>query len=144
MDMTISIVDNGTADDLRSLRTWLLDADGLRGRVDLLERPPLSGELGPVLDAILVALGPGGAVTGVIAGVLSWIRHRTSDVNLKVTQTDGRSFEVSARRVRRLDADDLRLEIDQLSHVLDTAASIDGPSQSSGPDRRLPLRDDAD
>ncbi len=123
MGVTVVITENGTADDLRSLRSWLLDTDSLRGRVDLVERPPDPGQLGPALEALVVILGPGGAATALSAALLSWIRHRTSDLQLKLTQENGRSVELSARRVRALNADALRTQIEQLTRTLDSGSS---------------------
>jgi hypothetical protein len=126
VNATISIAEIGSADDLRSMRAWLLDTDGLRGRVNAVQRPPTSDELGPVLEAVLVAAGPGGAATSLAAALLTWIRHRTSDVNLKITHGDGTSLEISARRIQRLTADGLRTEIEQLSQALDNTTSATG------------------
>jgi hypothetical protein len=102
----------------------LIDADGLRGRVHLRERSPAVDELGPTLEAVTVALGSGGAITGLMAALVSWIRHRTVDIDLKITRDDGTSFELSAKRLRGLDAERIAAEIERMNRLL---ASRSGP-----------------
>ncbi|MFE3263662.1 hypothetical protein [Streptomyces sp. NPDC059215] len=120
------------ADDLRSLHDWLGDTDGIRGRVGLAESPPVPGSLGPVTDGLLVALGPGGAVTALATTLVAWTRQRRSEVTLKVTRSDGVSFELSGKRIRLLGDAELRRLVDQLATQLDPAepapGTDDGPS----------------
>ncbi|MBY8861215.1 hypothetical protein K7711_32390 [Nocardia sp. CA2R105] len=63
--------DTDAADQLRSLCGWMADADGLRGRVTGRERAPEPGTLGPVLESVLVALGPGGVATAIATTVIA-------------------------------------------------------------------------
>ena len=127
-------VDEGPgADELRSLQGWLGDVDEVRGRVDLAEGPPAPGSLGPAADGLLVALGPGGAVTALATTLVAWIRQRRSEVTLKVTRSDGASFEVSAKRVQLLDGADLRGLVDQLATQLDPDDLRAGPGTDAGP-----------
>ncbi|MFQ3556617.1 hypothetical protein QZN11_07410 [Streptomyces gramineus] len=120
------------ADDLRSIHDWLGDTDEIRGRVGLAESPPVPGSLGPVTEGLLVALGPGGAVTALATTLLAWIRQRRSEVTLKVTRSDGASFELTGKRIRLLGDAELRQLVDQLKTQLDPAepaqATGDGPS----------------
>jgi hypothetical protein len=126
MDMNLSVaadvivrLDDETTDELRSLRAWLVGEDELRGRVTMVEQPPRPGELGPVTDALLVALGQGGAATVLAAGLVSWLRSRHGDINITAERRgDQTKIQVSAKRVRGLDADGLRSEIDRLGHAL--------------------------
>ena len=71
----IVIVDGGE-NDLRSLYGWLRNEDDLRGCVRL-SRPPIGDEeMGTGPDAIMVALGSGGALTVLASAVPTWLRQR--------------------------------------------------------------------
>lgn len=118
--VSIGFSGNGSFDDLLSLRTWLHGEDELRGRVTPHERPPGQGELGTIVDMLVVSVGPGGAVAALAAGVLSWLRSRTSDIDLEITKPDGSSVKISAKRVRKLNPEALRREIDKLCRALDS------------------------
>ena len=87
------------AGELVSLKQWLTRDDELRGRVTV-SQPQLSVDgMGGVADAVVVALGSGGAAT-VLAGSLSvWLRSRRADVTIEVTGPDGRNVRVVAKRV---------------------------------------------
>ncbi|WP_063736600.1 effector-associated constant component EACC1 [Kitasatospora aureofaciens] len=111
MDLTLTAAGGQGADELRSLQAWLADVDELRGRVALVESPPVPGTLGPVLDALVVALGPGGAATALATAVFSWIRQRRGEVTLKISRPDGAAVEISAKRVQGIDGSSLRLEV---------------------------------
>jgi hypothetical protein len=119
LDIQVTAHADQPVEELRSLWEWLGDVDVLRGRVRPLESPPVPGTLGPVLDALSVALGPAGAVTGLTTALLSWIRYRTTDVSLRLNRPGGGSIEISAKRVRALDASALHAEVEQLSRALD-------------------------
>jgi hypothetical protein len=118
------------ADELRSLRAWLVDVDELRGRVDLVESPPVPRTLGPVFDALAVALGPGGAATALATAVFSWIRQRRGEVTLKITRPDGAAVEISAKRVRGMDDGSLRALLAEAARALE---ATDSPGEVEGP-----------
>lgn len=99
MDVTLEVEGHRAADELRSLREWLLNEDGLRGRVRLVDGPVVPGTLGSGVEALAVVLAPGGIATAVASVLIAWIRHRTSDVTLKVTRPDGTSYELSVTDV---------------------------------------------
>jgi Effector Associated Constant Component 1 len=94
-----------SADDLRSLRLWMLDVCGLRGPIDLRPAAARPGEMGSVTDALVVAAGSGGALTSLAGALVSWLRHRTSDVTIKVVRPDGSVLEFEGRRVRGVGAE---------------------------------------
>ncbi|WP_225834906.1 hypothetical protein [Streptomyces sp. NK08204] len=114
MDVVLVAEEPGAADQLRSLRQWLAGDQLLRGRVEARERGPEPGTLGPVLEALVVALGPGGAATAFATGVIAWLRSRRGEVHLKMTLPDGRSLELTAKRVAGLDAAALRQQVTDL------------------------------
>lgn len=129
---------NGSADALRSLRSWLLEADERVGRVELRHAEPQPGQLGSLTDALVVALGSGGAGTALASVLITWLRHRTTDLTIKVTRADGSSFEVSGQRLRRIDAPALGAEVQRLTGQLTGTGSAavlppgDGPADTGG------------
>jgi len=120
VDVEVRAEGQDAADQLRSLRGWLADVDQLRGRVSARESPPPPGALGPVLDALGVALGPAGAATAFASAVIAWLRSRRGEVRVKVTLGDGRSVELAAKNVSGLDA----AALDR--HVIQIAALLEG------------------
>ncbi|MGW2557894.1 effector-associated constant component EACC1 [Streptomyces sp. NPDC001514] len=131
--MDIAVIAEGpdAGDRLRSLQEWLSGIEELRGRVDGKERPPEPGTLGPVLDALTVALGPAGAATAFATGLIAWLRTRRGDVHIKVTLPDRSSLELTAKRVSRLDADALQQQVAEVADLLSRQQGDAG-----GPERR--------
>lgn len=119
MDFAVTTEGPKAGDHLRSLHEWLADAEELRGRVDGRERPPEAGTLGPVLEALAVALGPAGAATAFATGLVAWLRTRRGDVRIKVTVPDRGSVELTATRVAGLDADALRQQVAEVIELVD-------------------------
>jgi hypothetical protein len=117
--VTITTPEGSSADELRSLRVWLHNEDGLRGVVAPVERIRTPGQLGPALEMLVASLTPGIA-TGFSAGIMYWIRHRSSDIDVMLTKSDGTSIKISAKRIRKLDSNGLRAEIEQLRQTLES------------------------
>jgi membrane-associated two-gene conflict system component 1 (EACC1) len=119
MDVTVSVVGrDGAAEEIRSLFTWLAGEEKFRGRVRLVEVAPQPGTLGGWPEALVVALGQGGAVTVLASAVIAWIRHRTSDMKCTLTRPDGTSVELTAIRVRSTDLTGVGDLVEQVSAVL--------------------------
>lgn len=119
VEITVEADNVQSEPELRSLRTWLVEEEDLRGRVTLRSGAPVPGTLGPVADILAVSLAPGG-VAAVFAGALvSYIRHRTGDATYKLTRADGSQLEVSARRVRGLDAPGVQAMVTELTLSLE-------------------------
>ena len=116
--MTLNTDGPKAADQLRSLHAWLADVDELRGRVGCKESPPEKGTLGPLLEALTVALGPGAAATALATTVIAWLRTRRGEIHIKVTLPDHRSVELSARNVADLDAAALRQQVADVAVLL--------------------------
>ncbi|MBB5958381.1 hypothetical protein FHS29_004989 [Saccharothrix tamanrassetensis] len=102
MDLVLTVEEPAGADELRDLHRALSGEAELRGRVRLRQRPPAPGTLGPVVEAVEVALAPGGALTVLTGAVLVWLRHRRGTVKVKVTRGKD-TVEVTAQRIRELD-----------------------------------------
>ena len=78
-----------------------------------------------VIQILSVALGSGG-VGAVLAGALStWLSQRTSDVELTISEPNGRRVEVDAHRVR--DTPEL---LRQIAQMLDGTSPDDGKADS--------------
>jgi hypothetical protein len=113
------------ADDTRSLLAWLAEEGGLRGRVTPQEKPPVPGTLGPVLDGLVVALGSGGAATGLTTALVAWIRSRHGAVTVKATRPDGASAEISTKLVRPMTPEELRTFVADTSRILEGGQTLD-------------------
>ncbi len=112
IDLSLEGAD-ASADELRSLQSWLAEEDELRGLVQGRESPPAADRLGPVLEALEVVTGPAAGV--MTASVVAWLRSRVGDVKLIVTPRRGERIELQAKNVRSLDAEELSALTAQLT-----------------------------
>jgi hypothetical protein len=117
--ITIEVAGDRAADEFRSLRDWLVAEEELRGQVRLELPPPDPGALGSVVEALTVALGPGGVATAAASVLISWLRRRTGNVSVKVVRTDGTSAEFSATHVSGLNATEVQRITADLSRSLE-------------------------
>jgi hypothetical protein len=125
LNITLTITDSGP-DELRALRAWLTQEEQLRGRVTLTqEGPPEPGTLGLALEALSVSIESGGAVTVLIAGIMSWIRqrygqrHRASTTIIKLRRADGAMVEISAATAGTWSTAEIAAQVRQLAEDLD-------------------------
>jgi hypothetical protein len=123
--ITLTMTDSDL-DQLRALRAWLTQEEQLRGRVTLIqEGPPEPGTLGMALEALSVSIESGGAVTVLIAGIMSWIRQRygqrdrASTTVIKLRRADGASVEISADIAGTWSTAEVAAQIRQLVQDLD-------------------------
>lgn len=107
-----------SADELRSLRQWLVAEESLRGRVRLVSGPPPEGTLGAGLDALMVALGNVGAFTGFATVAVTWLKRRAGRMEVKITRADGSTVVVSSDLVLPQTAQELRETADRLARDL--------------------------
>ncbi|MET7718414.1 hypothetical protein [Streptomyces sp. NPDC005407] len=118
MIVLVSTLDSKATEELRSLRSELQAEDAWRGRVELVERPPARGTLGPVLEALQLVLEPGTAAP-FLAALVAWLRWRTSDIELTVRRTDdSTTVKLSGKRLKDQDAAALAAELDRLTKHL--------------------------
>ncbi|MEV0679125.1 hypothetical protein AB0I60_21655 [Actinosynnema sp. NPDC050436] len=115
--------------ELESLAEWLADVDELRGKVQAVESAPPTGTLGPLLDALEVALGPGGAAAAVAASVIAWLRSRAGRITVTLERPDGTKVSVDAVRVRGLRPDDVRAEVEGLLKAIEPPDEVPGDRQ---------------
>lgn len=129
VELAITVVGGAGADELRSLHAWLVREDELRGRVALVEPPPERGALGSIPEALAVALGPGGVATALAGVLVTWLRHRTTDLTLRAGRKDGATVvELSVRRMRDMDPAAVQQQVRTLSRLLAEAeeTTLDG------------------
>lgn len=131
MEVMVAFIGDVASDQLRSLRTWLTAEDVLRGQVNLVECPPGPGTLGGgMVEAVSVALGSGGAVTALVAGVVSWVRaradrrHPAVPLSVKLTFADGASVEISTTVAGQWPAEELASQLDHLTAMVATKARL--------------------
>jgi hypothetical protein len=119
MKCEIAVRGANSADLTRDLISWLVEEPSLRGRVFIVECDPPAYTLGPVAVALEAALEPGGAVTALATIVITWLRCRTGKVSLSIWGRNSRpDLNVTAERVKNLDAEGIRDLIVQISDVL--------------------------
>jgi Effector Associated Constant Component 1 len=108
---TGSVAVGGSDEDLRSLAKWLRDEDALRGRVSLAERPVAAGQMGGVLDSVVVVLTSANAGL-LVKSLFGWLgrRREAAGVALKVRNARGAEIELKCGSAADATAviDDLR------------------------------------
>lgn len=84
----VAITVPGSSDELRQLAAWLRDEDELRGRVRLAEGTIQAGQLGGVLDSVVVAVTSGSAAT-FCTSLFGWLgrREEAQKVSLKIKRS---------------------------------------------------------
>lgn len=104
------IITADSSEELRDLAEYLLDTDELRGRVRQRQRPPGPEDMGPVLDALEIVVGPSGITAASAAAIIAWVRSRRPTMRLRVrSSADGvRTVDLDARGVIALDAEGLQ------------------------------------
>lgn len=100
--MSVRLLLSGSAEaaELESLESWLAGEPELAGRVRRLREPPRSGQMGTLTEALIVAVGAGGALTALATSLRAWFAHpRRSDIRLTLRRPDGTTLEIDAHRV---------------------------------------------
>jgi Effector Associated Constant Component 1 len=133
--LTIALAGAGL-DELRNLRSWLVQEDELRGRVALVQEIRAPGTLGGAAEVLSVSLGSGGAISVLVAGTVSWLRQRYghrpgSTVTVKLRRADGGSFELTASAVRAWTPAEITDGIRKLAETLDPGDSTRDPGELS-------------
>ncbi|MER7674101.1 hypothetical protein ABTY61_37360 [Kitasatospora sp. NPDC096128] len=118
MDVQLTLEGSPVVGELDSLRSWLAGVPELRGRTSPVERQ-VAGTMGSVMEALAVALGPGGLATGLATALFAWIRQQRAEVTVKVTRPDGTTLDLSAKRVQGLTQEALRELLRDTVRMLD-------------------------
>jgi hypothetical protein len=98
VEIRLGIVGGDPIEELRSLRSWLLAEEPLRG---VIRHSPTAGEpadMGSVSDLLVVAVGSGGALAVLARSVSTWLEHRHPGVVLEVKGPDGAALRLEAKR----------------------------------------------
>ena len=100
MDVRVSIVSGNQSDELESLDDWLQAEPALSGKIRLSKPVPQQGELGSLADALVVAVGAGGALSVLAGSLRAWLSQpRRSNVRIRLRGEGGRTVEISAERI---------------------------------------------
>ncbi|WP_433194294.1 effector-associated constant component EACC1 [Nocardia sp. CA-107356] len=113
----IIVTDN--SDELRDLAEFLGDTDELRGRLKSQLRPPGPEDMGPILEALEILVGPGGITAATATAIVAWIRSRRADVRLTVRGSGDRIVELDARGVGALDGAELQQLAERLLRTVE-------------------------
>ncbi|MBB5801341.1 hypothetical protein F4560_001109 [Saccharothrix ecbatanensis] len=111
-------INDGGVEELLSLQRWLGEQDDFAGLTSLQRTEPSPGQMGSVLDTIIVAAGSGGAVTALIGTLSVWMRNRGAKITATVKKGD-RSVTIDADRVRPAELAQLREMVAEFSRTLD-------------------------
>src|ERR1700761_5627269 len=129
------------ADELRSLRNWLVQEDELRGHVVLVSDRPAPGTLGSVLEALSVSVGWGGAISVLLPGTVAWLRqryghrHPPSTTRIKIRRPDGTAIEISAATTGAWSPADVVTQVRRLTETLESGPAADPrPEGAAGQD----------
>lgn len=105
MDAEIRILSASQGNDidevgeLAALLEWLRGERGLAGAVREVHAPPGPGELGGGAEALVVALGAGGAAGTLARSLFAWLQTRRPTLKITVT-SDWNSVTVEAGQIR--------------------------------------------
>jgi|ERR1035441_3682657 hypothetical protein len=100
VDVRVSIVSGNQSDELESLDDWLQAEPALSGKIRLSKPVPQQGELGSLADALVVAVGAGGALSVLAGSLRAWLSQpRRSNVRIRLRGEGGRTVEISAERI---------------------------------------------
>ncbi|WP_405492489.1 hypothetical protein [Nocardia sp. NBC_00511] len=81
---------------LISLRRWLTAEDEFRGYVRFEEKAMKPGEMGGFADALIVAVGSGGALTVLSSSIQTWLQQQRSKVSITIANSNGDSVQITA------------------------------------------------
>jgi Effector Associated Constant Component 1 len=128
VELRISLASGGLA-DLESLHDWLCDESALGGRVRAMGTEPRTGELGTLMDALIVAVSSGGSISILAASLKAWLSlPRRSDVRILIHRADGNSVEIDAKRVDSGELDVREMIRQALAYGADSGSLTPGPT----------------
>lgn len=105
-DIWLSVAGSSTTEGLMQLSAWLRQEPDLRTRVAFAPTAPSPGELGTAMDALVVAVGSGGALSVLAASLKAFLAlPRRSDIRLTIRQSaSGHAVELDMKRVSDVEA----------------------------------------
>jgi Effector Associated Constant Component 1 len=123
MDLAIRVPDQ----DVESLVRWLDGEAQLRGRVSARMAAPGPGEMGAGTEALIVALGSGGAVSVLIGSLSGWLRTRPP-TTIEIEDGSGHRISISSDSMEHAQAalEQARVHIEALLAVPPAAGESTG------------------
>jgi hypothetical protein len=92
---SISIVIPNESVALRELGEWFRADDTFRGKVGYKEKTIQPGQMGGMVEAVIIAVGSGGAVTTLIRQFFTWLGRKGERHTAHLTLKDGNGREVT-------------------------------------------------
>lgn len=100
VELLLGVDGEDASGELKSLRSWLLSEEMLRGSLLDTSSRVVPGEMGTAIDLLTVAVGSGGVLAVLARSVSTWFEHRRSDISLEIHTSEGESFKLDAKRSR--------------------------------------------
>lgn len=117
MAVRVQIQASNELEALESLADWLRGEPELAGRVRFAVPEPQEGEMGALTDALVVAVGSGGAITVLATSLKTWLAHpRRSDIRVVLRSGKNQTVEIDAKRTT---ADDVERVVRALMKTRD-------------------------
>ena len=91
----ISIAIPNESTGLRELGEWFREDDVLRGKISYEEKPIQPGQMGGMVEAIVIAVGSGGAATTLIRQFFIWLGKNGERYTAHLTLKDAKGREVN-------------------------------------------------
>ncbi len=105
VSVLLSVEGDDPVGGLEELSDWLGRESELRGLISPVNRGLAPDELGALADALVAAVGSGGALSVLAASLKAFLTlPRRSDVRIVLSAPDGRRVEVDAKRVGNVEA----------------------------------------
>jgi hypothetical protein len=92
---SISIIIPNESVGLRELGEWFRADDTFHGKVGYKEKAIQSGQMGGIIEAVIIAVGSGGAATTLIRQFFTWLRRKGERYTAHLTMKDGHGREVT-------------------------------------------------
>jgi hypothetical protein len=101
----LSVEGEDSIGGLEELSDWLGREPDLRRMITPVFAEPACGELGTLTDALIMAVGSGGALSALAASLKTFLAlPRRSDLRIVLSAPDGRRVEIDAKRVADVEA----------------------------------------
>ncbi|MFE3188030.1 hypothetical protein ACFXHA_03420 [Nocardia sp. NPDC059240] len=95
MTARIRLVGGNAQSELTDLMAWLSREDEFRGRVSVEQPVVRPGDMGAVVDVLVVAVGAQGLGAALAASLTVWIKHRRPSAEIEITRGAHRSVTIT-------------------------------------------------
>jgi Effector Associated Constant Component 1 len=133
MELRIELAAGLSGDLVRDLHEWLDAESESVGVARVRQAAPIPGALGPVADAVEVALGSVGALSSLAGVIIAWLQYRKPDLELTIFVDDRHDpVRVSALQAQQ-DPRGARSALTALlGESLPVSPETDGAAQDAG------------